>query len=169
VSLVTDFSSVFQNYGRSSLDLSQWDVSSATDMSQMFMYAYVRHSVVAISTWDTSNVVSMARMFYGSQYFDQDLALWNTQNVVNMTSIFETVSGFTGRGLDQWRVPRVTDLSRAFKGSSSFRANLCGWGQDLFGRSVLLHNMLDSTDCISTERPDLTVFPVNPLCLPCGA
>jgi surface protein len=174
VSLVKDFSSVFSSYYLDPLDITGWDVSSATDMSRMFAntyfweYSYHVNSQVGLSDWDTSDVENMAEMFFGADGFDSDLGLWNTAYVVNMSQMFLHVTAFTGKGLDPWRVPKVADLTRAFTGSTSFRANLCGWGLDLFGRSVLMADLFSGTDCLTNDTsPDLSVVPVSPLCFPC--
>ena len=39
-------------------DISSWDTSSVTDMSQMFAFAYFNQD---ISSWDTSSVTDMSK------------------------------------------------------------------------------------------------------------
>jgi hypothetical protein len=86
-----------------------------------------------------------------------------------MNGMFLYATSFTGRGLDHWSVPKVSNLTEASRGSSSFRTNLCAWGLDLFGRSVLMDDLFEGTDCLETDTPpDLSVAPASPLCYPCG-
>ena len=52
-------------------DISQWDVSSVTDMSRMFMQAELFDS--DISNWDVSSVINMGHMFLNAASFKRTL------------------------------------------------------------------------------------------------
>jgi surface protein len=147
-------------------DISSWDVSAATDMSGMFRNALSFNG--GLSTWNTSSVLSMEEMFAGTRAFGGDLSLWDFSSVAGMRGIFQGADAFTGRGLKNWRVSQVTDLSYGFDGASRFRLNLCDWGPDLFGRGVLSEGMFDGTRCSTKAPTDASVSPPTPLCFTCG-
>ena len=64
-------------------DLSDWDVSSVTNMSSMFYSAGIGATIWDIgdiSRWDVSNVTEMFRMFERAGYsatYNLDLSSWN--------------------------------------------------------------------------------------------
>ena len=76
-------------------DLSSWDVSNVTNMSDMFDYAYSFNQ--DLSAWDVSNVTNMSEMFYYASSFNQDLSAWDVSNVTNCF-------GFSDYG--NWTQPR---------------------------------------------------------------
>ena len=88
-------------------DLSRWDTSNVTDMSQMFFYSYINPN---ISTWNTSKVTSMARMFEGSNYFNQPLNDWDTSNVTIMAGMFQYCFQFN-QALNKWKTGKVSQAS----------------------------------------------------------
>uniref|UniRef100_A0A6C0ADE8 BspA family leucine-rich repeat surface protein n=1 Tax=viral metagenome TaxID=1070528 RepID=A0A6C0ADE8_9ZZZZ len=63
----------FTKYG----DISKWDTSSVTDMSEMFSYSQFNGN---ISKWDTSNVTNMSHMFSYSQ-FNGNISKWDFSNL----------------------------------------------------------------------------------------
>ena len=74
VSKVTDFSAMFQN-NTWNLDLSNWDVSSATRTAGMFKWSYNFNR--DITSWDLSKVGDMREMFFGARQFNQDISQWD--------------------------------------------------------------------------------------------
>ena len=50
-------------------DISKWDVSKVTDMSNMFNPAGVFNQ--NIGSWDVSNVTDMSEIFRGAETFNQ--------------------------------------------------------------------------------------------------
>jgi surface protein len=90
VSRIQDFSSVFSIYRSFNAttfnsDISTWEVSSATNMDNMFYEASSFNKDLA--AWDVSKVSSMQQMFYDATSFDQDLSSWNTSRVENMSEM----------------------------------------------------------------------------------
>jgi surface protein len=126
VSLMGDFSSVFEYYTSFNEDISGWDVSSATSTSQMFyrassfngdlsqwdvsrvttMYRMFREARAfngnVSSWWSTSNLRSMTEMFNEADAFDDNLSKWDTSNLGSLYRTFDNANVFTGKGLEQW-------------------------------------------------------------------
>ena len=69
---------MFDSASGTTLDLSSWDISNITDMSNMFSYCYSLQSL-DLSNWDASNVTNMSWMFSGCYYL-QELHLDNCNN-----------------------------------------------------------------------------------------
>ena len=67
------------------IDISDWDVSSVTDMSYMFYGCKELTSVGNISGLDISSVTDMSYMFAFCKKFNQDLSKWNVSNVESRT------------------------------------------------------------------------------------
>ena len=87
VSKISDFNSVFtfhydydyDHIGAPGLedfneDISEWDVSRATNMAFMFCCDAFNQD---ISKWDVSTVSDMNGMFDGASSFNQDISKWN--------------------------------------------------------------------------------------------
>lgn len=74
------FSGVFYYMNIDGIDVSKWDTSKVTDMSDMFLYCYKLTSL-DISNWDTSKVTDMSRMFCECR------VLTNITGVIDLTSI----------------------------------------------------------------------------------
>ncbi|MDO4759784.1 MAG: BspA family leucine-rich repeat surface protein [Candidatus Saccharibacteria bacterium] len=89
-------------------DLSGWDVSKATDMSNMFEEAGYNSrtwDVGDIGKWNVGSVTSMANMFSNAGYYATswkvgDIGKWNVGSVTSMASMFSD-AGYTA---DSWSV-----------------------------------------------------------------
>jgi surface protein len=115
--------------------LSAWDVTSVTDMSDLFsgiigIGNYTVHP--DISAWDTSNVTNMSGMFKNVASFNQDIntksvtrqdgttyTAWNTSNVINTSSMFNGALVFD-QDISSWNTSIVTDMSYMFNGATKF-------------------------------------------------
>ena len=96
-------------------DISNWNVSSATNMSGMFDHCKYSGNNGDISDWDVSNVTDMSYMFSNSKY-NGDLSRWDVSNVTNMSYLF-FYSEFNGKkgDISNWDVSNVTDMSYMFE------------------------------------------------------
>ncbi|NBR40695.1 MAG: BspA family leucine-rich repeat surface protein, partial [Alphaproteobacteria bacterium] len=56
-----------------------------------------------ISHWDVSSVTDMSQMFVGAEVFNQDLGAWDVSNVTNTFGMFYLASAFEGLPLGQDR------------------------------------------------------------------
>ena len=89
-------------------DLSKWNVSNVTDMTDVFAYSNFNGD---ISKWNTGNVIRMTGMFRGTK-FNGDISKWNIHNVKFMNIMF-TDSEFDG-DISGWNIKNVKDTTMMF-------------------------------------------------------
>ena len=88
------------------IDISDWDVSSVTDMSYMFAYCKELKSVGDISYWNVSSVTDMSWMFLDCKFFNQDISKWDVSKVSNMSYMFYGCASFN-QDISKWNVYNV--------------------------------------------------------------
>lgn len=81
-------------------DLSNWNISSALDLSNMFYNATLFES--DLSRWDTSRVGTMPRVFYNASSFNSDLSMWDVSQVSDMSMLFYNSVKFNS-DLNNWK------------------------------------------------------------------
>ena len=119
-SKVTNMSNVFCGcYGDAfNPDVSNWDTSSVTNMQGVFYNCHGVSFNPDVSNWDTSSVTRMKDMFsscYGDA-FNPDVSAWDTSNVINMSSMFGTCYGAAfNPDVSAWDTSNVTDMSSMFR------------------------------------------------------
>lgn len=132
VSGVTNMSGMFmfdtEKYTSSltELDVSSWDVSNVTDMSNMFSGAYSLANL-DVSNWDVSSVTDMSSMFtFAESLTELDVSKWDVSNVTDMrymfggsSSIRPGSSSLKKLDVSKWNVSSVTDMEGMF-----YRINL---------------------------------------------
>ncbi len=101
-------------------NFNSWDVSTITDMSNMFDKSSFNQDV---SSWDVSNVEDMSYMFFSSS-FDKDINSWDVRNVVNMAGLFS--SGMFNQNISDWDVSSVVNIDFIFN-STYFNHDITGW------------------------------------------
>ncbi len=104
---------------------------------------YKKHFNADISKWDVSNVTDMSNMFYGSSSFKQDLSSWNVSKVSNMSYMFhmfensDLIQMYIDNGtlrkhlleigdIGRWDVSNVTNMKGMFSGSL-FDKDISNW------------------------------------------
>ena len=99
------------------IDISDWDVSNAIDMSYMFFKCNELESVGDISYWDVSNINSMRGMFFMCKELKSvgDISEWNVSNVISMNEMFDGCKSFN-QDLSKWNVSKVKYNSYMFDG-----------------------------------------------------
>ena len=114
----SDEASALSTYG----DISTWDTSLVTDMSNMF---FLKGSCNPdIGGWDVSRVTNMYFMFEEASAFNQDIGGWDVSRVTYMYSMFNGASAFN-QDIGGWDVSRVTDMGEMFYYAYAFNQPLC--------------------------------------------
>ena len=146
VSSVTNMDSMFEGASSFNGDLSSWDVSSVTDMNSMYRGASNFNG--DISSWDVSNVTDMRQMFQSASSFNGDLSSWDVSGVTTMFCMFFAASNFNG-DISFWNVSSVTNMFEMFNVASSFNGNLSAWDVS----SVTdMQNMFAGASALSEEN-----------------
>ena len=113
---VTDMSNMFDGSKATTLDLSNFDTSNVTDMSSMFHSSQV--TTLDVSNFNTSNVTDMDSMFYYSQATTLDLSNFDTSKVTNMKYMFQS-SQATTLDVSSFDTSKVTNMTNMFLGSQA--------------------------------------------------
>ena len=140
-----------------SADLSGFDVSRVTNMSDMF-YGCERLSSLTVSGWNTGNVTTMKEMFRGCSALLVDFVSgFDTSNVTDMSFMFYNCDRITSLDLSGWDVSHVTTMASMFYHCDRLTAlNMSGWNT----------SSLTSTDymfggCYSIQSLDLSELDTN--------
>ena len=124
---VTNMSEMFMGIGVEELDVSGFDTSNVTDMSQMFYFPFDKSKLVSIkglNKFNTSNVTNMSNMFSYSKMATLDLSSFDTSNVTNMSSMFSSNQAAEIKGLNKFNTSKVTDMSWMFAYSKATMLDL---------------------------------------------
>ena len=92
-------------------DISNWDVSNVTNMSNMFTNAPYFNQ--PIGNWDVSSVTSMLAMFNHAYSFNHTIGNWKTQNVTNMNGMFVNAFSFN-QDISSWCVQQISEKPWSF-------------------------------------------------------
>lgn len=137
VGLVKDFSFLFA-MTRSPLadmfswtvDLGNWDMSSATTIQGIFQGShYGGVQPMNLSRWNTSNIVDFSWAFSASQYVGEDLSGWDTSRALTMRATFAECFTCAPKGLGSWNTNSVSDFHLMFynTGPMSSEMDLSTW------------------------------------------
>jgi surface protein len=124
VSSVTNMSQMFEQAQLFNQDIGSWDVSSVTNMSRMFYVA--KRFNQNIGSWDVSKVTDMSLMFGYAQAFNGDIGSWDTSKVTEIESMFVKTFAFN-QDIGDWDVSNVTNMSRVFNGARAFNGDIGAW------------------------------------------
>ncbi|MDB2463830.1 BspA family leucine-rich repeat surface protein [Flavobacteriaceae bacterium] len=116
----SDQNSAIEKYGQ----ISDWDTSQVTDMSELFFEASSFNE--PIGNWDVSNVTDMSGMFRNAVSFNQPIANWDVSSVTKMTFLFEDAWEFN-QPIGNWDVSNVKKMTRMFRNAVSFNQPLANW------------------------------------------
>ena len=162
-SLVTDTSNLFYNTSFNE-DISSWDTSNVTDMTEMF---YVATSFNQdIGNWDVSNVTSMTGMFNRANSFNNDgsnsINNWDVSNVTTMYLMFGSQIGGNAvfnQDIGDWDVGNVTNFRAMFRRNSQFNQDISDWNMisatsvvQMFDRATSFSNGGVSLNCWDTSN-----------------
>ena len=138
----------------SSIDLSSFDTSNATNMENMFNNLSNLTSL-DLSSFNTGKVTNMQYMFYNCRSLKSlDLKSFNTSNVTNMYSMFNGCSSLKSLRLSSFNTINVTTMKYMFYYCSSLQS------LDLikFNTSKVTNMENMFTDCSSLTSLDLSSF-----------
>ncbi|QQT26456.1 BspA family leucine-rich repeat surface protein [Sphingobacterium spiritivorum] len=107
----------------------QPDLSSVTDMSEMFTGCKTLNGPANIGNWNTTNVTNMRSMFNIASAFNQDIGGWNTANVTNMSNMFHRADAFN-QNIGGWNTEKVTNMNGTFRSASAFNQDIGGWNTE---------------------------------------
>ena len=110
-------------------DLSNWDVSSVTDMKGAFYSASKFNS--AIGAWDVSKVKTMYRMFASASRFNSEIGAWDVSKVKTMGSMFSGAASFNDPSIAAWDVLSATNFKYMFSYATQFDADISPWALDV--------------------------------------
>ena len=146
-------------------DLSDWDVSSVTDMQWMFTYAHAFNQ--DLSKWDVSRVANMGAMFAGASAFNQDLSKWDVSRVTDMQWMFAYAESFQQTLCGMAWVNSVANQADMFsKSPGSISKTVCGvWEHSYFVHHWCFHI---SPSHVSTATPRTLSSPTD-TCIPTHA
>jgi len=104
-----------------------------------------------ISNWNVSSVTNMSYMFSES-IFNGDISNWDVSSVTDMSFMFYYASSFNG-DISNWIVSSVTNMRYMFYVASSFNQNLCNWGERINFSNTFFVNMFFLSGCSKTNDP----------------
>jgi surface protein len=125
VSKCTNFSGMFERNDAFNQPIGSWDVSSATDMSDMFTNSVFDQD---IGSWSISNGTKLSDMFRASQFNNggsPSISGWNVLNC-NINSMFQGASKFN-QPIGSWDMTGQTNLSSLFRDAYAFNQDIGSW------------------------------------------
>ena len=128
MSSVTSLFLAFNNSGLKQINVSNWDTSNVTNMSNTFSHCELLTSI-DVSKWNTSKVTNMEGMFVDCNLLASvDVSKWNTSKVTDMASMFSGCGTLRSIDVSKWNTSNVTDISGMFFGCGSLHSvDITGW------------------------------------------
>jgi surface protein len=118
-SKVTDMSEMFDNCTKlTSLDVSGFDTGNVKDMSLMFS-SCLSLTTLDVSGFDTSRVTNMCNMFGCPSLTKLDVSGFDTSRVTNMQSMFFGCKSLTSLDVSGFDISKVGDMYSMFSDCSS--------------------------------------------------
>ena len=106
-----------------SKDMSLYITTKVTNMNNMFISSDFNGD---ISKWDVSNVTQMSNMFKGTTKFNGDIRSWDVSKVTDMNSMFQNAAAFN-QNIGGWDVSKVINMTAMFGYAIVFDQDLSGW------------------------------------------
>ena len=95
------------------LDVNNWDMISGCSLNSMFSYSGITD--IDLSKWDTSNISNLSNLFFNCTKLKQiDLHTWNTKSVSTCYWLFRGCSSLEFINIDGWNTCNVYDMDRMF-------------------------------------------------------
>lgn len=151
VSDIKDFSELFNEvYNKISfsakkniktVDISEWEMSQATDLSYMFKACeYIEE--FKLSDWNVTNVRKFIGMFSLCDNLKTlDLSKWKTLSAQNMKYMFNKCENLKTIGdISKWNIKQVLDFNHMFDHCRNLSCNISSWK---FNKKARTSNMND--------------------------
>lgn len=158
VSNVTDMSYMFlySYFTGKNTDFSLWDISNVTNMMGMFQGSELSNKVKGLDKWNIKNVNNISYMFAKCKNFNKDISGWDISGVEHIEGLFQNCTNFNqdlskwklspktkrlnslfmqclrfeGKGLENWDVSNVEDMTYMFQGCKVFKGDLSNWNTE---------------------------------------
>jgi len=129
-----------------------WDVSSVTDMTNMFFGCFV-FTGMGIESWDVSNCTNFTQMFFAAHIMSAGIGSWNMSSATNIGGMFRSANNFNV-DVNAWDVSNVTTFNHCFN-NTSMTYDLDNWDMS---SAVTIHAMFGS----SNYNGDITGWTFGP-------
>ena len=156
VSNVTNFSnaSIFAGSSLKTINLNNWNFSSATSLYYLFAGAIYAESI-SLKNVNTSTITDTGYMFSGlSKLKSIDLSYFDTSSLTNANWMFGGCTSLKSINMDNWDFASLTNLSSFFNGVSSV--------QEISLKNVNTSNVTSMASmfygCSSLKQLDLRSF-----------
>ena len=123
-SMATDMSNAFRDFKMFNEPLNAWQTSSVTTMQTMFADAKAFNQ--PIGDWQTSSVTTMENMFYEANAFNQPIGGWQTSNVTTMGGMFAYTKVFN-QPIGGWQTSNVATMFSMFSYARAFNQPIGDW------------------------------------------
>jgi hypothetical protein len=121
-----------------------------------------------ISTWDVSRITDMSNLFSSKSMeqfnYNLDISAWDMSKVTTVAGMFASFIDFNGQ-ISGWNLGKVTSAAKMFEGALAFNQNLCRWNCTL-PKNANVQSMFLSTSCPSVVSPNFSN--TTSFCHPCS-
>ncbi len=124
----SDFSSAFADTPNFNHDLSDWDMSQATELDSMFAGAAVFNQ--DIGGWQVDSVQTMASMFRNADSFNQPIGAWNVKHVSSFDHMFQDNDAIN-QDLGNWQFDETDRVVEVFLDATAFDCEQ--WSKTIIG------------------------------------
>ena len=132
ISHITNMSNMFNgaNHLKTIIGIEGWDVSKATDMTNMFANCSALTSLNLSWGGNTKNAKNFAWMFANDNKLQtiDGIGEWDVSNATDMTNMFSGDTALTNLDLSNWKPLKVTNMAAMFKGCSGLKSITLNWG-----------------------------------------
>jgi len=143
VSSVTDMDQLFREAHAFNQDIGGWNVSNVTTMYGLFSQAHSFNQ--DIGDWDVSGVENMELLFFGAESFNQDIGDWDLSGAVSTANMFRDAHSFN-QDLSGWDVSGVENMGQMFRDARSFDQDIGNWAVSGVTNMYLMFGGAESFD-----------------------
>lgn len=105
-----------------------------------------------IDSWNVSSITDMSNMFTSCNAFNKPINSWNVQNVTTMNGMFMSAFGFN-QPLNNWWTKNCSNMGNMFYGASIFDQNLSSWDVHLIATKPTGFDTNTAATWITAEKP----------------